>query len=271
MNEHENEGSEGSGSLEDLIENVPSANASGQTSDTNNANGAPVGYVSREQYEQLERKLGEQGSELGSAREYVEIVEPILEKIRSNDALFDIISGDILTPEMAQAILDGKVTIGEAKQITSANEEVKKELGKKEYDKRTPEEIEALIIQKAEEKFDEASKRLEAKLDNREEEKQFTDGIAAFIKNTPDYIDFADDVNQFFKDHPQQDDIEVAYRAVKTDKLQSILEGRNGTEAAAYAKQLAMNASEGDVRGGTISSKSGAFEDFVSTSVNPNA
>lgn len=272
MNELEKNGSADAGSLEDLIEDVPSANGEAPKIKTADSKETPEGFVSKDQYEQLQEKLGTQGNELGKLREYFEDLEPLMEKMRGNEPLIDAIYADKITPEVAQAILEGKVSTEAATKVTQANEEVKQELGKKEYDKRTPEEIEALITKKVEEKFALESKALHAKIDSREEERVFTERIEKFVATTPDYPDYAGDIVKFFEEHPDQSDIVIAYKAVKSDRLQKELEARDGKDAAAYAKELAMNNAGMDSRGkGGPASGGISFEDLVETRVNPNA
>lgn len=273
MTKPADEGSANAGSLEELIDEVPSANE-GETksgSDANSSKEAPEGFVPKDQYENLEKKLGEQGEELGKMRSYIEDLEPFMEKIQNNEALVDAIFADKITPDMAKAILDGKVSMGEATKIADANEKVKQELGASEYSKLSPEDLEARISQKVEERVSQKLKELDAKFDSHEEERKFTQRIEKFIANTPDYSEYAEDVNKFFEEHPHESDIEIAYKAVKADHLQKKLDEKNGKDAAEYAKELALNNAAGDNRGGSVPTEGTAFEDFVANIKNSNA
>ncbi len=56
------------------------------------------------------------------------------------------------------------------------------------------------------------------------EPKRYEDAFAAFILSTPDFNEYAERIEKWLEEHPHEDDIEVAYKAVKDEAIAEELE-----------------------------------------------
>lgn len=82
------------------------------------------------QHKELESLVGRQGQELGEFRKFFADIAPLLDKLdKSPEIVQAIIDGNI-TGDLAKAAMEGKVSIEDAKVVSKAHEEVKKDLGK---------------------------------------------------------------------------------------------------------------------------------------------
>src|SRR3990167_4171553 len=86
-------------------------------------------YIPKGTYDELQSKLGEQGSELGEFRKFYQEITPLLEKLDKYPDLVEAIVADKFNDKLAKAVLDGKVKIEEVVQVQKAQEEVKKDMG----------------------------------------------------------------------------------------------------------------------------------------------
>lgn len=219
-------------------------------------------FVPKSQYEELQTLLGQQGAELGEYREFFNKVTPLLDKLEDKPDLIQAIIDDKIDENLIKSVAEGEVTLKTAKEVTKAHGEVKKDLGKKEYTGMSPEKVEELVAAKVKENTSE----LERKLSEKEELKDFESRTNSFIDETPDFPDYADRISQWFEDHPEQDDIRVAYDAVKGKTLAE----QEGIAAAEAAKSIASNAGGGDApQSGTIQSEE-LVDSLISTKSNPN-
>jgi soluble cytochrome b562 len=176
---NENAGSAGQAGSP-AIANVPAnPNAlgaqAGQTS-----KGASVDYEAM--YKELESKFGSQGQELGEFRSFFEGIGPLLEKLDKSPELVQAIVDGKINADLAKAALEGKITVGEAQVVNQAHAEVKKELGKKAYENLSSEDINNLIMSKVEE----VKQDLEGKVKENEEMRDFERGVQDFIDRTGD-------------------------------------------------------------------------------------
>jgi len=224
-------------------------------------------YIPKKQYDELTSKLSEQGIEVGELREFAKEVSPLIEKIRENPALVEAIMNDKIDLELAQAVMDGKVTIKEATEVAEAHEEVKKELGEKEYSKTSEKDIEKLISDKLkdvdskiEKKFNEVNVKFEGK--------KIEEDTAEFIKNTPDYLEYAEQVADYLKETGKWD-ISEAYYIVKGKALTEKAVKENDKNASEAAKDIAANAGGGSSQGGKISGRD-LVDDLIAGGRNPN-
>jgi len=207
----------------------------------------------REAKTNLEKKLGEQGSELGEFRSFFNNISPVLEKLDAS-------------PELVQAILDGKVTIGEAALITEAHDKVKKDMGKEEYTQASAEDIAKLVqaeVGKAEQKMD-------AKMAEMEELRVYEASINEFIARTPDFPEYAKEVDKWMDEHKDVLDVSVAYYAVKGQMSEAESRKRAEIDAAEYAKQNAGAAGGGSSRASYVPSDSNIVDELISGRSNPN-
>lgn len=252
---------------------------SADTSGSGNSGEAGAGsidldqYVPKSTYEELAQRLGTQGNELGELRKFYNDLLPLLEKLEAQPGVAEAILDGKIDSSLAQAVIEGKVTLGDAKQVSKAHEAVKKTMGD-DYNKATPEEIEKLVEAKLEailnKKLEETTKKFEGEIQGVESKREFEASITTFIDNTPDFEDFADEIHQWLTDHPEQTDIETAYYTVK-GKIASEAYEKAAEEAAANAaKNIALNAGAGQSpTGGTVEGTS-LIDSLVAGRPNPN-
>lgn len=233
-------------------------------------------YVPKGQYEELNKKIGEQGQELGDFRNFFQEVTPLLEKLQERPDLVEAIMEDKIDSNTATAITEGKFTLKDVTEVKQAQEAVKKDLGKKIFEKTDSKDIETLIDKKISEIKSEvdatvqkASENVSQKLTKSEEKQQFMKNVDEFIKDTPDFAEYAETINKYFQDHPDQYDVETVYYAVKgrsaTAKAAKEAENQN----VAGLKGLAANAAGGGSQGGEISDV-GGIDTLVAHKGNPN-
>lgn len=250
---------------------VPAAGA-GQT-DNSAAAGAQAGQQGQvnpaQNYAELEKKLGEQGTELGQYRDFIKQVTPILTKIDANPELIQAIMDDKLDTKLVSAILAGKVKVEEAQQVAAAHEQVKTEMGNQAYQNANPADIEKAILDKI---VPQVTSQIEQKFKTADEIKEFEASVQSFISNTPDFADFSDKISVWLSEHPDQDDIEVAYAAVKGIELSKKFAAEGDVAAAEAAKQAALNAAGGQTpSGGQVNPQRNPIDDLIGGPSNPNS
>lgn len=219
-------------------------------------------------YEELEKKLGKQGEELGEYRKFIDNVTPLLQRLDANPDLIKAIMDGKMDQKFVSALLEGKVKIEEAQQVVEAHEQVKQEMGDKAFKNADPAEIERKILEKASEMVTGA---IEQKFKTIEEQRNFEDKVDDFIADTTDFAEYADKISTWLSEHPEQDDIEVAYHAVKglvlSEKLGKEADKNNG-EAA---KTAAANAGGGNApSSGKVNSSDDIWDKLVASKGNPN-
>ncbi len=237
-------------------------------SDNGSANGTDAGKpgevsnnekkqetVPKEQYDELFTKLGENSEELGSLRKLFEETSPLLEKLNSSPDLVKAIMDDKLTDEnLIKAVLEGTVSTSEAKKVEKAAEEVKAELGKKEYEKASPELISKMIEEKIGSVTKEFEKTISSLKDERELEK-YEQRIQDFIDSHEDFPEYATEINKYMDEHSILD-VSIAYDAVVGKALKEKIEKENEAKAKEEAKNVASN-----VNGGGSSMRGKVIED----------
>jgi len=269
MSEQNNTGSVDTGSSE-LIQKGPSANTPGAEGEPKAAAAQPAidldKYVPRETYEQLEKKLGEQGVEVGDFRKFFNEISPLLDKLQTQPEVVEAIMAGKLDATLAKAVLESKIKIEDATAVASAHEEVKKELGEKQYVQATPAEIEKLV----EEKVNKLKESFEGGMRNLEEKRKFENGVNDFVKETPDFPEYADRIVGYLEEHPEIYDISVAYEAVKGRVLIDKKEQEDKVSAAEAAKNVAANAAGGSSQGGKIIQDANIIDELIAKKSNPN-
>ena len=228
-------------------------------------------YVSKTQYEELESKLGEQGNELGSYREFYNQIAPVLDKLESQPDLVKAIMDDKIDSSLAKAALEGKIGIKEAQVVTQAHAEVKKDLGTKQYNAMTPEDIEDLIERKLQETIKPVSAAVDAKLEDAEKLRNYENSINEFINSTPDFPEFADRITKWFNTHPEQDDIRIAYDAVKGKAIQEWHTKDQAKSEAELKKEMALNAGGGSGMGSGTIDDGTLVDKLIGNISNPNS
>lgn len=256
MSEQTNTASAEAGSANELIQQSPSANG-GELE--GNSTAGENSTVTDEQYRNLEKKLGEMGTELGDYRKFFGDITPILEALQDNPHITDAIMAGKITPELAEALVEGKVKIEDAAVVAQAHENVKEKIGEKAYEAATPEKIEEMTRRAAE--------KIAIEM---EERRSFEDKITNFVKNTDDYAEYADKITDWFNENPNQYDIEVAYWTVKGKSLAEQGQQTAAENAAEEAKKIALNAGGGSSQGGTLVNGQDTIDALISGRSNPN-
>jgi hypothetical protein len=272
------QGSVTTGSSDDLIQGSPTPNldGGGQLPQTSTSKPAEIDIdvdALKKQYEEAEKKLGEQGNELGGYRKFFNEISPLLDKLQAQPEIAEAIMEGKITSELAQAVLDGKVSIGDATNVVEAQKEVKKEMGTKNYEKAAPDEIEKRIEAKMAEMtavIDKKTAEVEKKLTASEERRNFESAINTFIKKTPDFPEYSEAISKWFEDHPNQFDIEIAYQAVKGKALAEKATVDEGVKASEVAKNMAANAGGGLSQGVKLDGNEPVIDQLVRGISNPN-
>lgn len=225
--------------------------------------------VPKSQYTELEKKIGEQGEELGKSRKFIEELTPLLEKLEGREDLVKAIMDDKIDPKFIESVMKGEVSKEEAETATEAHQEVKKELGKKEYEKASPEKIEELVSKKIAEGLKESEKKLNERLTEAELMRNFQKEVDDFIARTPDFPEYAVEVNKYVEDKGL-DDIEVAYHAVKGMRIAKEAEKKKQEEEGENAKNIAANLAGGGVQSTQVVSDPDIVDKLVGRRTNPN-
>jgi hypothetical protein len=245
---------------------VPDAGKSGETAKVpDNA----------KNYDELEKKFGEQGNELGTTRKaleehqkFVENIRPLLDKLDNQPQLIQAILDDKIDQKLVSALLEGKVKIEDAEQIVQAQEQIKQEMGNKAFGEANPAEIEKRILDKV---VATVNQTVEQRFKSVDEQKEFEDHVTEFINNTPDFPEYADKITVWLNEHPDQDDIEVAYSAVKGLVLSEKMSKDTQKTAGEIAKEVAANAGGGNApSSGTVQTSTDPWDRLVSPKSNPN-
>jgi len=276
MNEEKKESAEQAGNSDDLIKTGPSANLDGGKPEQ--GAGMPdskeEGPDYQRQYEEASKKITEQGDELGEFRTFFKNVSPLLDKLNDQPELIQAIIDGKVDSNMAKAAIEGKINLEEAKEVTEAHKEVKKELGNKEYEKASPEDIERMVSEKVEklvsEKVAETKTTLQKNIDENEALRNFENNIKEFISNTPDFKDYADEVHKYLDAHKEIDDIEIAYKVVKGEALEKKFKESESANAGEAAKELAANAGGGASQGATFVEGQDIVDKLIAGRSNPN-
>lgn len=218
----------------------------------------------QENYRELETKLGEQGRELGEYRNFVDGIAPLLEKLDKSPEIVQAILDGKINVDIANAIIEGRVDIKSAEVVTQAHKEVKKDLGK-DYKNTDPENIAKLV----EERAQELRKEFEGKFKESDEIREFQDQVNQFIANTPDFVDYAEAVDKWLDEHDVTD-ISVAYYAVKGQLSEREAKKQAAEDAAEAAKNLALNAGGGQGRSTHVVNDANVIDSLIAGRSNPN-
>lgn len=227
-------------------------------------------YIEKTQYKEAEKKISEQGEELGNNRKFLKEISPLLDKLRDKPEIIEAIVDGKIDATLAQAAIDGKISISDANEVNQAHKEVKKDLGKKEYEKTSSEEIEKMVADRVETALSEKTKKLEGMITKSDSRREYEDKVNVFIKNTSDYGKYANDINAWLEKHPEQYDISIAYEAVKGKEVINKASKEEEIKAAEAAKELAGNASGGSSQGGKVSEDKDLADQLIAGKGNPN-
>ena len=281
MSEEKKDGSAGNaGSPEGLVgDNPPNPNDlggdnlgkdGGKSSSTDKNEINMDDYIEKSQYKEAEKKISEQGEELGNNRKFLKEISPLLDKLRDKPEIIEAIVDGKIDATLAQAALDGKISISDANEVNQAHKEIKKDLGKKEYEKTSSEEIEKMVADRVESTLAEKTKELKGMITKSDSKRDYEDKTNVFIKNTSDYGKYAKDINDWLEKHPDQYDISIAYEAVKGREVISAAAKEEEIKEAEAAKELAGNASGGSSQGGKVSEDKDLADQLIAGKGNPN-
>ena len=226
--------------------------------------------VPKSQYTELEQKLGEQGRQLGEARDFVEGIAPLLGKLENNQELVDAILKDKISPEVLAAAIKGEVSPKEAQTVSEAHEEIKKDLGKKGYEQATPQQIEKLVSDKVADLIGKSEQKIGKQLLEAEQLRDFEDKVSSFIARTPDFPAYAVAIEAYIESHPGLDDMETAYHAVKGFALGKKAEEDKQAAAGEAAKDVAANAAGGGVQSTKVINDQAIVDQLIGQPKNPN-
>jgi len=229
--------------------------------------------VPKSQYDELEKKLGEQGVELGEARKYKDFFEevaPLMEKLDADPKLVEAIVDGKINSELVKSVIEGEVSNEDAKKVTEAHKEVKKDLGDKKYEKTSPEEIEKLVSEKVAKGVGEVEKKFSQELDEDRRIREYESDINSFISRTPDFADFADDIQKYVDTHPEITDIEAAYDAVKGKRIIESAKQEEEEGIKEKEKDLATNIGGGESHSAGPMKDENLADQLIGGSSNPN-
>jgi len=270
MNEEQNKGSVESGSpIVNKVDGVPSdqnafdaPKTEGETQET----GSKVEEkIDPEQHKELESLVGNQGKELGELRKFFNDISPLLEKLDESPEVVQAIVDGKITQDVAKAALEGKISIEDAKIVDKAHEEVKKDLGKKGYEGTSSEEVSKMVEKKATEIKDDFDKKLK----ERDDISTFEANVQDFIARTPDFGEHAEAIDKWLDDHDVTD-IAVAYYAVKGEISEKEAKKKAEEDKAKTGKDLALNATGGSNKATHIEGDSKVIDQLIAGKTNPN-
>lgn len=219
-------------------------------------------------YRELETKLGTQGQELGEYRTFFDGIAPLLDTLDKSPDLVQAITDGKINSTIARAALEGKLTVGDIQIVDKAHTDVKKELGAKAYEKASVEDISKLV----EEKVGEVKKEMQANIQEAEDLRSFETKVNDFVSRTPDFPDYAREVEKWLDNHSDINDIEVAYFAVKGQLSGKEAAQKAEEDRAEYAKDMALNAGGGGHRSNYIDSSEGdVIDTLIAPRSNPNS
>jgi hypothetical protein len=241
--------------------NVPAANPNpgapaGQTLPTGGA------IDKAKAYDELETRFGTQGKELGEYRQFFQNIAPLLDKLDQSPEMVQAIVDGKLDKDIAKAVLEGRVDVRDAAAVQAAHDQVKTKLGDKAYEATSPEAIAKMV----EDKVDKFRKEFEEK----SELGKFQEYTQKFIDNTPDFKDYADEVDKWLDEHDVTD-IEVAYYAVKGQMSEAAAKKVAETATAERQKEIILNAGGGGQTAQYAADGSALVDKLISGRPNPNS
>lgn len=224
--------------------------------------GPTGGDTGKTAYDELMSRFGSQGQELGEYRQFFQNIAPLLDKLDQSPELVQAIIDGKVDKNVAQAVMEGRVDIRDAAVVQAASEQVKTDLGTKAYELATPEAIQKLV----ETQVSKFRKEFEEKADLA----SFQDYTQKFIEKTPDFQEYAEEIDKWLDTHDIAD-IEVAYYAVKGKLSDSNAQKVADKAAAERAKDLMSNASGGGQSAQYASDGSPLVDRLIAGRPNPNS
>ncbi|MFA5696592.1 MAG: hypothetical protein WC917_04080 [Bacilli bacterium] len=228
----------------------------GETNKTGGENGD-----NSKAYDDLVSRFGTQGQELGEYRQFFQNIAPLLDKLDQSPELVQAIIDGKVDKDIAQAVMEGRVDVRDAAIVQQANESVKEKLGDKAYNLATPDSV-AKLVEAEVSKF---RKEFEEKADL----EKFQDYSQKFIENTKDFQEYADDIDKWLDTH-EVTDIEVAYYAVKGKMSEEKAKKAAEIAEAERAKEILSNAPGGGNTAQFSSDGTPMVDKLIAGRPNPN-
>jgi hypothetical protein len=217
------------------------------------------------QHKELESLVGRQGTELGEFRKFFSDIAPLLDKLDKSPEMVQAIIEGKITTDLAKAAMEGKVSLTDAKIVSEAHKEVKKELGKEGYQGASPDEITRLVEEKAKEIKGEFQKELK----DRDELSSFETSVNEFISRTSDFSKYASDIDKWLDEHDVTD-IAVAYYAVKGELSEREAKKQAAIDKAEVEKGIAGNMGGGTTNATRIRGDANVVDQLIAGKSNPN-
>ena len=213
-------------------------------------------------YDELASRFGAQGQELGEYRQFFQNIAPLLDKLDAQPELVQSIIDGKIDKEIAKAVMEGRVDVRDAAAVVQANEAVKEKLGEKAYDMATPESISKLVQAEV--------SKVRAEFAEKADLQTFQDYTQKFIEKTPDFQEYATEIDKWLDTHDVAD-IEVAYYAVKGKMSEGKAQGIADKAAAEKAKELLGNAQGGGQSAQFSPNGTPLVDSYIAGRPNPNS
>lgn len=219
-------------------------------------------FVPKAQYDELFTKMGQMGNENGEYRQFFDDLSPLLEKLDKSPELAKAFMDEKFNTDLATAIMEGRITVGEAGAIEAATNTVKQQVGMQAFNTSNPEDLSKLV--------EKEMAKLRAELDQKEELRTFEQRTTEFIASTPDFADYGDKISKWLDDHVDVTDVETAYFAVKGKMSVEEASRAAGNAQAELAKEMAQNAAGGGSSATYIRRDSNVIDSLIAGKSNPN-
>jgi len=203
-----------------------------------------------------EQKISELGDNKARNEEWFKDNKNWLDPIVANPEIAEALRTGKLDGDLAKGILEGKVTLEEAKAVTKATEDVKKEVGTEKFEGMSAEAASKLVEAEVAKQFISLQKDVDSRFSKQALEDSAVKENSNFIADTPDFADYADDVNQWLDKHSDVWKLEDAYHAVKGRRMTDTEAKKRAEEVAEEKKRLASNAGGGTSEAGAIANNS---------------
>jgi hypothetical protein len=225
-----------------------------------NVNGS--GADNSRNYDELMTRFGAQGQELGEYRTFFQNIAPLLDKLDKSPELVQAIVDGKLDQEIAKAVLEGRVDVRDAQAVQQAHEQVKNEMGDAAYNAAKPSDIQKAV--------EEQVAKFRKEFEEKAELQTFQEYTQKFIEGTPDFQQYADEIDKWLDTHDVTD-IEVAYYAVKGQMSEKDAKKAAESAASDRAKDVIANASGGGQHQNYSSGTTSMADQLIAGRPNPNS
>lgn len=215
--------------------------------------------VSKAEYDQLFSRFGTQGNELGQYKTFFESITPLLTKLESDPDLVQGIMDSKITGELAKAVVEGRVQIGDAAAVQQAATAVQ---SNPDNQNKTPAEITALIEQTA--------RDLRKEFEEKSELQNFEQATKQFIESTPDFTDFAPQIAEWLDKHDITD-VQIAYYAVKGQLSEAAAKQAAEAASGEVARSVVANAAGGNSPAQFAHNNQALVDQLIAGRPNPNS